>query len=166
MANLIAIGYPDQTAASAAADRARQLEGDLAIESAAVAVIRRDREGNFRVTISHHAVETGATWGMFWELLFGLLFFVPVLGMGVGSGLSPLIRSIEKAGIDPEFRDHVRDMLLPGTSAVFLVVRDVPPDRLVKAIGDRSGTMLWSPLSERAEADLKKELRGASTATV
>jgi uncharacterized membrane protein len=42
MADLIAIGYPDQTTAMAAADEARQLAKDLIIEPDAIAVIVRD----------------------------------------------------------------------------------------------------------------------------
>ena len=77
MATLVAIGYPDETTATAAADEARQLAKDLVIEPDAIAVIIRDKEGKFHVTTSHHAVAGGMTWGMFWGLLFGMLFFVP-----------------------------------------------------------------------------------------
>ena len=80
MADLIAIGYPDETTAEAAAGEARQLAKDLIIEPDAIAVIVRDAEGDYHVHTRHHMVGTGATWGMFWGLLFGLLFFIPVFG--------------------------------------------------------------------------------------
>jgi uncharacterized membrane protein len=72
MADLIAIGYPDET--TAAADEARRLARDLIIQPDAIAVIIRDKEGNYHVQTSHHAVGPGAVWGMFWGFLFGLLF--------------------------------------------------------------------------------------------
>ena len=46
MADLIAIGYPDETTAEAAADEARQLAKDLIIEPDAIAVIVRDAQGD------------------------------------------------------------------------------------------------------------------------
>jgi hypothetical protein len=47
MADLIAIGYPDETTAEAAADEARRLAHDLIIEPDAIAVIVRDKEGSY-----------------------------------------------------------------------------------------------------------------------
>ena len=53
---------------------------------------------------------------MFWGLLFGLLFFIPVFGMAVGAGFGALFRAYGKEGIDKQFQEQVRDMLKPGTS--------------------------------------------------
>ena len=66
MADLIAIGYPDETTALAAMDEVGRLEQDLVIQPDAVAAIVRNREGKLRVTTNHHAVGAGTTWGMFW----------------------------------------------------------------------------------------------------
>ena len=46
MADLIAIGYPDETTADAAADEARRLAQDLIIQPDAIAVITRDNDGS------------------------------------------------------------------------------------------------------------------------
>src|SRR2546423_5203836 len=134
MAELVAIGYDDETTAAAAAEEVYRLSKELIIEPDAVAVIRRDAEGKYHVTTSHHPVGAGATWGMFWGMLFGLLFFVPVLGMAVGAGLGALFGKVEKTGIDREFQDQVRDMVQPGTSALFVVVEKVTPDKAVDAL--------------------------------
>src|SRR3954471_5215772 len=132
MATLVAIGYPDETTATEAANEARQLAKDLIIQPDAIAVIVRDKEGRFHVTTSHHAVSGGATWGMFWGLLFGMLFFVPFFGMALGAGLGALMGKVTKTGIDKEFQDQVRDMLKPGMSALFLVVEKATPDKAVE----------------------------------
>src|SRR5215211_2549111 len=76
MADLIAIGYPDETTALAAMDEAEQLQQELIIQADAVAAIIRNKEGKIRVVTNHHAVGAGATWGMFWGMLFGALFLV------------------------------------------------------------------------------------------
>jgi uncharacterized membrane protein len=56
MADLIAIGYPDETTALAAMEEVGQLERDLVIQPDAVAAIVRNREGELRVTTNHHSV--------------------------------------------------------------------------------------------------------------
>src|SRR5437763_7284819 len=164
MAYLLAIGYPDETTASLASEEVRVLAQDLIIEPDAVAVIVRDKEGKYKVTTSHHPVGGGASWGMFWGLLFGLLFFVPVFGMAVGAGLGALMGKIEKTGIDKQFQQQVRDMLKPGTSALFVVVEKVTPDKAVEALSQYGGTVLKSSLSKDAEAELQEALHGAPVA--
>jgi len=74
MADLLAIGYPDEATAEAAADEARRLAHDLIIQPDAIAVISRNTDGSYHVHTNHHPVGAGATWGMFWGFLFGLLF--------------------------------------------------------------------------------------------
>src|SRR3954469_17899884 len=148
MADLIAIGYPDETTAAAAAEEVKQLAQDLIIEPDAVAVIVRDADGKYKVTTSHHPVGAGTSWGMFWGLLFGVLFFVPVFGMAVGAGLGALMGKVEKTGIDKAFQQRVRDMVPPGTSALFLVVEKVTPDKAVDGLSRFGGTVLKSSLSK------------------
>jgi uncharacterized membrane protein len=127
MADLIAIGYPDETTAFAAADEARRLAADLIIQPDAIAVITRDTDGTYHTQTSHHPVGKGASWGMFWGFLFGLLFFIPVLGLAVGAGLGALMGKFAKTSIDKQFQDQVRDMVEPGTSALFLMLEKVTP---------------------------------------
>lgn len=165
MADLVAIGYDDETTASKAEEEVRRLAKDLVIEPDAVAVIVRDQEGKYKVTTSHHPVGEGATWGMFWGMLFGLLFFVPVFGMAVGAGLGALMGKVEKTGIDKEFQQQVRDMLQPGTSALFMVVEKVTPDKAVEGLSQFGGTVLKSSLSKDAEHELQDALHGQGAAS-
>ena len=160
MATLVAIGYPDETTATAASLEAQRLAKDLIIQPDAIAAIIRDREGKFHVTTNHHAVGGGTTWGMFWGLLFGILFFVPFLGMAVGAGLGALMGKMTKGAINKEFESQVRDMLQPGTSALFLVVEHVTPDKAVEALSQFGGTVLKSSLPKDTEAQLQEALHG------
>jgi uncharacterized membrane protein len=162
MADLIAIGYPDETTAYEAMDEVQQLAADLVIQPDAVAVIVRDTEGKLRVTTNHHAVGAGTTWGMFWGLLFGMLFFVPFLGMAVGAGLGALMGKVGRTAVDEEFQKQVRDMLEPGTSALFLVVEKVTPDKAVAALSRYGGTVLKSSLSQDAQKQLQEALHEES----
>jgi uncharacterized membrane protein len=160
MADLIAIGYPDEATAEEAAGEARRLARDLIIEPDAIAVIVRDTDGKYHVHTSHNPVGRGATWGMFWGLLFGLLFFIPVFGIAIGAGLGALMGKITKSGIDREFQEQVRGMLRPGTSALFLMVEKVTPDKAVEAMSTYGGTVLKTSLSKQGEEELQEALHG------
>jgi len=165
MADLIAIGYPDETTAGAAADEAGRLAQDLIIQPDAIAVIVRDQDGKYHVHTTHHSVGRGTAWGMFWGFLFGLLFFIPVLGLAIGAGLGALMGKLSKSSIDKQFQDQVRDMVKPGTSALFLIVEQVTPDKAIAAMSKYGGTVLKTSLSEKDEKELQEALHGGQTAT-
>jgi uncharacterized membrane protein len=163
MADLIAIGYPDEATADAAADEARRLAADLIIQPDAIAVITRDADGTYHSRTTHHAVGGGAMWGMFWGFLFGLLFFIPVIGLGVGAGMGALMGKFAKTSIDKQFQDQVRGLLQPGTSALFLVLEKVTPDKAVEAMSKYGGTVLKTSLSTDDEKELQDALHGGGT---
>jgi uncharacterized membrane protein len=165
MADLIAIGYPDETTALDALDEAERLSEELVIQPDAMAAIVRNKQGKMRTVTNHHPVGGGATWGMLWGTLFGMLFFVPFLGMAVGAGLGALMGKVEKSGIDQEFQRQVREMLQPGTSALFLVVEKVTPDKAVEALSKYGGTVLKSSLSKENERELQEALHGQPVAS-
>jgi uncharacterized membrane protein len=161
MAELVAIGYPDETSALAAEQDAQHLADELVIQPDAIAAVVRHANGKYQVTTNHHAVGSGASWGMFWGFFFGLLFFVPVLGMAMGVCLGALFGKLEQAGIDKEFQAGARAMVRPGTSALFLVLEDETPASAIQALSRHGGTILETSLSKEVEAKLQCALHGA-----
>jgi uncharacterized membrane protein len=162
VADLVAIAYPDTTTAVQAMETAEELAEQLIIQPDAIAAIIRSKDGKFKTVTNHHTVGGGATWGGFWGLLFGMLFFVPFLGLAVGAGLGALMGKVEKSGIDKEFQDQVRDALKPGTSALFLILEKVTPDKAIEALKQYGGTVLKSSLSKESEAELQQALQGST----
>jgi uncharacterized membrane protein len=165
MADLVAIGYPDETTAIEAQAECERLAQELIIQPDAIAAIIRHKDGKIKVHSSAHPVAGGTAYGMFWGLLFGLLFFVPFFGMAVGAGMGALFGKIENSGVNKEFQKQVQDMLQPGTSALFVVVEKVTPDKAVDALSKFGGTVLKTSLSKEAEAELQAELGGAAAET-
>jgi uncharacterized membrane protein len=158
MADLIAIGYEDESTGVEAMRTAEDLAADLIIQPDQIAAIVRHKDGKFQVITNHHEVGAGAAWGGFWGVLFGILFFVPVLGLAVGAGVGALMGKLAKTGIDKEFEEQVRDMLKPGTSALFVIVEKVTPDKATAALSHYGGTVLKSSLSRETEQLLQEEL--------
>jgi uncharacterized membrane protein len=160
VADLIVIGYDDEETADRARAEVERLAEDLIIEPEAIAVISRDQEGKYHVKTTHHPVAEGATWGMFWGALFGLIFFIPVFGLAIGAGLGALLGAITKAGIDKRFQQEVRDMVQPGTSALFLIVDKITPDKALEALGSFGGKVLKTSLTKDAERQIQEALHG------
>lgn len=166
MADLIVIGYSDEKTANAAADEVQRLARDLVIQPEAVAIIRRDLDGKFHVTTTHHEVSEGATWGMLWGFLFGLLFFIPLFGMVFGAGLGALTGLLAKLGLSDDFKTRVRDLVQPGTSALFMIVDKMTTERVTEALSQFGGTVLKSSLPEDVERELQEALHGKGATTV
>lgn len=160
MADLIAIGYDDETTALQALDEVKQLSRDLVIQPRSVAAVVRDQEGKVKTITDQHEVGMGASGGMFWGFLFGLLFFVPVLGMAVGAGMGALMGKAAKTSIDRQFQEEVRGALQPGTSALFMIVEQMTADKALDALSKYRGKVIKTSLSKEAEEELQKELSG------
>jgi uncharacterized membrane protein len=162
MADLIAIGYPDVQTAEAVSAELERLASELVIQPDAIAIINKDEKGKYHVQTSHHEVTTGATWGMFWGLLFGVLFFVPVLGLAIGAGLGALFGLVNKLEISDDFQNQVRDMLQPGTAAVFVIAEKMTTDKLIDAISKFKGTVLKTSLPKDVEQQIQEAISGAA----
>ena len=60
--------------------------------------------------------------------------------------------AIRAGGLDSEFVEDLRELLQPGTSALFVVVGKVTPDKVVEGLAPFGGTVLKTSL-DRAAAD-------------
>jgi uncharacterized membrane protein len=56
--------------------------------------------------------------------------------------------------------NQVREMLKPGTSALFMVVEQMTTDKAVDALSKYGGTVLKTSLSDKAEKQLQDALHG------
>jgi uncharacterized membrane protein len=89
-------------------------------------------------------------------MLFGLLFFVPLLGLAIGAGIGALTGSMADIGIDDSFIDSVKQRVTPGTSALFLLSSDAVTDRVKGTFDDLSPELIASNLSADQEAKLRE----------
>ncbi len=160
MAELVAIGYPDQGTAEEARNVVQSLEADLVIQADQVAAISRDTEGRYHVTTTHGGASAGegAWWGGFWGMLFGLLFFIPFAGLAIGAGFGALFGHLGKNAIDKQFQEQVRGQVKPGTSALFMVIEKATPDKAIAALSQFGGTVIKTSLSDEDTAKLQEAL--------
>jgi uncharacterized membrane protein len=86
------------------------------LEDAAVVTWPEGRKKPQTTQLSSMAGTT-ALGGAFWGFLFGLIFFVPLLGMGVGAAAGWHLGTKAIPGIEPGFIEQVREVVTPGTSS-------------------------------------------------
>lgn len=163
MSDLIVIGYPDEATGEQAYAEAQRLADDMLLETSALGLVVRSADGKTKVeTPSGPGAGTGALWGAIFGTLFGMILFIPFIGAVVGGAMGALFGGMDKAGIDATFRDRVKDMVQPGTSALVMVVEKVTPDRAVEAMSKYGGEVLQTSLSEDAEKHLQEALSGGA----
>ena len=75
-------------------------------------------------------VGPAALGGAFWGFLFGLLFFVPLIGAAVGAAGAAAVASLRHVGIDDDFVKQVKSAVTEGTSALFLLSSSGVEDRI------------------------------------
>jgi uncharacterized membrane protein len=63
----------------------------------------------------------GHLWGGFWGMLLSLVFLTPLAGPAFGAAAGAVAGSLEDFGVADDFVKRIRDCVIPGTSAIFLL---------------------------------------------
>jgi uncharacterized membrane protein len=166
LSDLIVIGYPDEQTAPRVWDEVRKLQQDYLIDLEDAAVIIHKPDGKFEIRTAHNPVAGQTFWGLFWGFLVGLIFLVPLFGMAVGAATGAIFGAIERTSITRDFRDRIRDLVTPGTSALFMIVRKVTTDKVLDALKPYGGTVLKTSLSREDETRLQEALQGKVASAV
>ena len=101
--------------------------------------------------------------GTFWGMLFGLIFFVPVLDTGRREEMERLTSALSDVGIDEDFIYQVRSKLTEGTSALFILSRDAVMDKINDASKGKKPDLIAINLRRDEEMKLRKLFGPASS---
>lgn len=159
MSQLIVIKFddPDQAGQVRQALREQEKRGLIKMEDAEVVV--RDAEGKIeRKGETDRGVKIGAVGGGLLGLMLGMVFF-PIAGLLVGAVGGALVGKSLGLGVDKKFVKDVGDALTPGTSALFIIVREANARALFGAIEPFQGTLLQTTLSTEDEETLRRALK-------
>ena len=94
--------------------------------------------------------------GGFWGFLFGLLFFVPLLGAAVGAAGAAAVASLRDVGIDDGFIKQVQTSVTEGTSALFLLSSSGVEDRIRQRFVGTHPELIATNLTPDEEAKLRE----------
>ncbi len=98
--------------------------------------------------------------GMFWDALFGLILVVPAPGSSYGPSAGALLGALINAGVDEGFLARARAALVPGTSAVALLLHDEDQDEDLGPLRAHGATLIATSLAPGQEAVLQREFGG------
>jgi uncharacterized membrane protein len=160
VSDLIVVAFANETGAEQMRDAlvGMQERHLLTLEDAAVVV--RKQDGKVKVKQVVNLVGTGALGGSFRGMLIGIIFWMPWLGAAIGALSGAVAGMFTDIGVDDSFIKEVADTVEPGHSALFLLVKEATPEKMVDELGQFNGKLLQTSLSAEDEVRLK-DLFGA-----
>ena len=155
MANLIVFAFDNETEAERMRDKLVDLQKQQIITLQDAAVVIRREDGKVKVKQAQSLVGAGALGGSFWGLLIGLLFWAPWLGLAIGAATGAIAGGMTDVGVDDKFIKEVGENIEPGHSALFLLVSDSTPDKVMDGLTEFNPKVYQTSLSEEDEAKLR-----------
>jgi uncharacterized membrane protein len=170
MADLIVIGFNTPEKADEVLLRLTKLKKEYLIDLEDAVVVVRDEKGEVHLKQSIHLAAIGASTGLLsgglWGALVGLLFFNPAIGFvvggAIGAGAGALSGSLTDYGINDDFIRSVGQTIPPNSSALFILVRKVQPEKVLAELSDVKGKVLRTSLSPDQEKKLQEALSSST----
>jgi uncharacterized membrane protein len=87
-----------------------------------------------------------------------LIFLVPGFGLLAGAAIGALMGHFTDVGIDDKFIKEVGNTIQPGNSALFLLVRESTPDKVMDELHGKykNVKVIKTSLSKEQEEKLRK----------
>ena len=131
--------------------------GEIRVEDAALVTWRKGhRKPATRVLGG--LTGPGTLWGGFWGMLLGLVFLAPIAGPTFGAAAGAVAGSLREFGVEDDFVKRVRDMVTPGSSAIFVIGDSRSVERIAVALEPMPVEMIRSDLSAVQEQRLREAL--------
>ena len=159
MSSLVVIAFesPDEAAKVLDSLRAQTKYGNISFKD--TAVVSKDPDGKVHVENDvSQGTMTATGVGALLGLMLGMFMF-PVAGLLIGAGGGALIGRFMDFGVDGKFVKEVSESIQPGTSALFVLVRDANPDVVRAILSEHHGKVLHTTLSPEAEENLQNALK-------
>lgn len=99
-------------------------------------------------------------WGALWGALVGGLFFVPVLGAAAGAAAGAVSKAQDAVGIGADEIARIREQVVPGTSALFVVTDGADTDRLAERFHGVHAKLVETNLTEAERSRLRESFGG------
>jgi len=162
MSDLVAIVYPSEAKAEEVRQRLLKLQKEYLITvNDAVIAVKTDA-GNIKLNQLVNTTALGAMSGSFWGLLIGVLFLNPIVGVAIGAASGALGGALTDFGIDDAFMKQLAATIQPGNAALFLLVKNMTADKVLREIQDAGGVVLKTSLDDAKEKALRDALATAA----
>jgi uncharacterized membrane protein len=168
MSELIVVAFDEPNKADEVLTELRALQREYLIdlEDAVIAVRRPDGKVQLKQSVNVLGISAaqGGLWGALWGTLVGMLFLNPLVGFAlgtmVGAGTGALAGALADYGIDDDFVRELAKTLKPNSSAIFMLVRKMQPEKVLADLSKFQGRVLRTSLSPEQEERLQAALSG------
>lgn len=160
MSDLIVVAFKDETTGFEMRAALARMQKEYLIEMEDAVVVTKDANGKVKLHQATSLTAAGAVGGGFWGMLIGMIFLNPLLGLAVGSGAGALSGKLSDIGISDQMMKEMVASFTPGSSALFVLVRRVPSDKVLEGMKEFAGKgkVLKTSLSKDTEDALRKVL--------
>lgn len=160
MPDLIVMTFDNEEEAGQVRQTLRSVETQGLVSLDDSAIVVKDEDGQVSVKNElDRGVKVGFAGGGLVGLFIGFMFGGPLGSALVGAGGGALVGSLADLGIHKSFVTEVSDSLQPGSSALFIIVRDANPNATISALRPYQGEVYHTSLSTEAEETLRRVLR-------
>ena len=163
MSDLIAIIYPSEAKAEDVRQRLFKLQKEYLITISDAVIAVKTEAGPVKLNQLVNTTAIGAASGSFWGLLIGVIFLNPILGVALGAASGALGGALSDYGINDTFMKDLSASLQPGNAALFVLIKSMTADKVLREIQDAGGTVLKTSLDDSKERLLRDALAKAST---
>ncbi|SFH68905.1 DUF1269 domain-containing protein [Bradyrhizobium sp. Gha] len=162
MSDLVAIVYPSEAKAEEVRHRLLKLQKEYLITISDAVIAVKTESGSIKLNQLVNTTAMGAMTGSFWGLLIGVIFLNPILGVAVGAASGALGGALSDFGIDDTFMKELSGSLHAGNAALFVLIKNMTADKVLKEIKDAGGTVLKTSLDDAKEKTLRDALASAA----
>ncbi|MGJ4855233.1 DUF1269 domain-containing protein [Labrys sp. KB_33_2] len=173
MSDLIVVGFDSIDEADKVLLKLDALKKEYLVDLEDAVVVTRNAEGKVHLKQSINLTGIGASSGLLsgalWGGLVGLLFLNPLAGFAiggaVGAGVGALSGSLADYGIDDDFIKSLGQTIPNNSSALFVLVRKVQPEKVLAEFSGLKGRVIKTSLSPEQEQKLQEALSAAPATT-
>jgi uncharacterized membrane protein len=170
MSTLIVLGFDGIHTADEVLNKTRSMQQEKLIELEDACVVERTTDGKVHVkqavNMTAIGAASGGSMGALWGTLVGLLLLNPLAGFALGAiagaGTGALSGALTDFGINDQFIKKLGDTIQPGSSALFIQVKEMTEDKVLAEIEPFKPRVLKTSLSNANEEKLKTALKQAA----
>ena len=162
MSELVVVGFDGTEVADRVLLKLAGLKKEYLVDLEDAVVVVRDEDGKVHLKQSVNLTAIGASSGFLsgglWGGLVGLLFLNPLAGFAIGgaigAGTGALAGSLTDFGIDDDFIKSLGETIPNGSSALFVLIRKVQPEKVLAEFEGLRGRVIKTSLSPAPEMNV------------
>src|ERR1700744_2503865 len=163
MSDLVVIVYPSEAKAEEVRQRLFKLQKKYLITISDAVIAVKTEANTIKLNQLVNTTAVGAASGSFWGLLIGVLFLNPIIGVALGAASGALGGALTDFGINDAFMKELAASIQPGNAALFVLIKNMTADKVLKEIKDAGGVVLKTSLDETKEQLLRDALAKTTT---